>query len=131
MGVESLPLEAMIGPAIVIDAPSRLIGGADVEALAESTPPRVLFRGSPVLSREAATAMAQNGILLVGTDGISIDPIGDPGLPAHRVLLEAGVVVLEGLDLSGAPAGAYDLFAMPLLIPGADGAPARAALRSR
>ena len=48
-----------------------------------------------------------------------------PGLVA---LLEAGVVILEGLDLREIEPGGYELICLPLRIPGADGAPARAAL---
>ena len=75
--------------------------------------------------------MVRRGVLLVGTDGLSIDSVGDDALPAHHVLLRARVVILEGLDLSHAPPGRYHLIALPLLIPGADGAPARAVLERR
>jgi arylformamidase len=68
------------------------------------------------------------GVRLVGIDYLSIAPSGDPA-PTHRVLLEGGVVVVEGLDLRSAPAGRYDLICLPLRLEGADGAPARALLR--
>ena len=54
---------------------------------------------------------------------------GERGFPVHRRLLGHGVVVLEGLDLAGVEPGPYELVALPLLIPGSDGAPARAMLR--
>jgi arylformamidase len=48
----------------------------------------------------------------------------------HRVLLGAGVVVVEGLDLRAVPPGDYELYCLPLKLVGSDGAPARAVLIS-
>ena len=50
---------------------------------------------------------------------------------AHHALLEAGVVIVEGLDLSEADPGEYDMACLPLRIVGADGSPARVVLRKR
>jgi arylformamidase len=44
------------------------------------------------------------------------------------VLLKAGVVVVEGLNLSNVNRGFYDQYCLPLKIAGCDGAPARAIL---
>ena len=127
-GVESLPLAALIGPALLVDAARSTVRASEMRALPPSCE-RILIRGEATLWPEAARALAERGILLVGTDALSVDPIGSADMPAHRVLLEAGVVLLENLDLSTAPPGAYDLIALPLLVPGADGAPARVVLR--
>jgi arylformamidase len=67
-------------------------------------------------------------VRLVGIDYLSIAPKADPG-PTHVALLQAGVVILEGLDLRSVDPGEYELVCLPLLIPGSDGAPARALLR--
>lgn len=128
-GVESVPLHALIGPALVVEASAPRVLPRHVRALPASAPPRILFRGAPVLSAEAARALVLRGILLVGTDGLSLDAVEDAALPAHVVLLQAGVAILECLDLSAAGPGRWELLALPLLIPGADGAPARAVLR--
>ena len=129
-GVETLPLASLIGPCLVVDAAGSTVRASEMKALPPSCE-RVLLRGEATLWPEAAAALAQRGILLVGTDALSVDPIGSAGMPAHRVLLDGGVVLLENLDLSAAPPGDYDLIALPLLVPGADGAPARAILRPR
>ena len=50
--------------------------------------------------------------------------------PVHHTLLGAGVVIIEGLNLSAVTAGDYELIALPLKLKGADGAPARVVLRS-
>ncbi|MDO8486049.1 MAG: hypothetical protein Q7S35_13995, partial [Candidatus Limnocylindrales bacterium] len=64
-----------------------------------------------------------------GADYLSIAPFDEP-TPTHVALLEAGVVIVEGLDLRGVEPGAYELICLPLLIPGSDGGPARAAIRA-
>ena len=128
-GVESLPLDALIGPVVVIDAPPRLGDWLDIPARPKGRPARILFKGEPVISAACARDLVRRGVRLVGTDGLSIDAMNETRLPAHRVFLKAGVVILEGLDLSRVTAGRYELIALPLLIPGSDGAPARAVLR--
>jgi arylformamidase len=45
------------------------------------------------------------------------------------VLLGAGVIVIEGLNLSEVEAGQYEMYCLPLRIAGADGAPARVVLK--
>ena len=129
-GVESLPLAALIGPALVVQAAGSTVRASEMAALPASCE-RILLRGEAALWPEAARELADRGVVLVGTDGLSVDPIGSDDMPAHRILLEAGIVLLENLDLSTAPPGSYELIALPLLIPGADGAPVRAVLRPR
>lgn len=65
---------------------------------------------------------------LVGIDYLSIDRYGDEDYPAHRALLEANVLILEGADLADVAPGPYTLVALPLKIAGADGSPVRAIL---
>ena len=79
------------------------------------------------INAAGASWLVRRGIKLVGVDYLSVAPFDEPA-PTHRILLEAGVVLLEGLDLSAVPAGAYDLYCLPLKIIGAEGAPARAIL---
>jgi len=83
------------------------------------------------ISRDAATYVAQAGLKLVGFDYISVDRYGSADFPAHHALLEAGVVIVEGLDLSEVEPGEYDMTCLPLRVAGGDGAPARVILRSR
>ncbi len=79
------------------------------------------------LQADAAEWCVERGILLVGIDYLSIAPY-DEGVPTHRILLEAGVVIVEGLNLSAVPAGRYSLCCLPLNLVGSDGAPARVIL---
>lgn len=66
---------------------------------------------------------------LVGIDYLSIEHHENPGSPVHHLLLEAGVLVAEGVHLLEIPPGEYEIFCLPLKIKGADGAPARILLR--
>jgi arylformamidase len=79
------------------------------------------------LTPDAAKYLVESGIGLVGIDYLSIDP--PECSDAHLILLEAGVVILETIDLSGVESGRYELLCLPLKIEGSDGAPARALLR--
>ena len=79
--------------------------------------------GFAQLDGEAARLLVERGVRLVGVDYLSV---GDED--AHRVLLGAGVVPVEALDLRGVEPGAYELVCLPLRVVGADGAPARAVL---
>jgi arylformamidase len=134
---ETLPLDVLVGPARVLDltAAKRLDAAAfEGVELAE----RVLLKttNSELWAREtfaedalqldgaAAQVLVDGGVRLVGIDYLSI---GDPD--AHRVLLGAGVVPVEGLDLRGVEPGDYDLICAPLKLVGSDGAPARVLLR--
>lgn len=143
-GVESLRLDALIGDVAVVDATS-ITGDIDEATLRtlDITPGvmRVIFKtpNSQLWSRDAfspdffgltedaARALVGLGIWLVGIDYLSIAPKGNPA-PTHIALLEAGVVIVEGLDLRDIDPGIYRLLCLPLLIAGSDGAPARALL---
>lgn len=81
------------------------------------------------LSAEAAGLLAKRRVRLVGIDYLSVGGFKRDGGLVHRLLLEAGVWIVEGLDLSGVEPGKYDLVCLPIKISGGDGAPARAMLR--
>jgi arylformamidase len=143
-GVEAVSLETLIGPAWVADA-TNVAGHIDAAALEGVDIPdgatRVLFKTSNsalweaptfvedyvAVTPDAAAELVQRGIRLVGVDYLSIAPFGDPA-PTHEVLLRADVVIVEALDLRAAGPGWWTLLCLPLLIPGADGAPVRALL---
>jgi arylformamidase len=142
--VEGIALEILIGPARVIEIPAA--GDIDAEVLRKdaSLPCRRLLLktrnsrrpladrfapGYAALTAEAARLLAESGLGLLGLDGPSADPDHATAYPAHRTLLQAGVVILEGLDLAAVPSGEYELICLPLRLAGADGAPARVLLR--
>ncbi|MGA9753087.1 MAG: cyclase family protein [Acidobacteriota bacterium] len=83
--------------------------------------------GFPCLEPEAARWLAASGLSGVGVDGPSFDPVGSEGLPTHRILLEAGKLLVEnlaGVDLL--PASPFLFVCLPLPLARAEGAPVRA-----
>ncbi|HET8576639.1 MAG TPA: cyclase family protein, partial [Methylomirabilota bacterium] len=86
-------------------------------------------RDFTALDLEGARYLVERGVRLIGIDYLSIEQFNSPGHPVHRHLLGAGVVILEGLDLSCVTPGAYELVCLPLPVRGIDGAPCRAMLR--
>ncbi|RPI87485.1 MAG: cyclase family protein [Chloroflexi bacterium] len=79
------------------------------------------------LSADAADFLVKRGVKLVGVDYLSVAPFHST-IPTHEILLKAGVIVVEGLNLSQVAPGRYTLYCLPLKLIGADGAPARAIL---
>jgi arylformamidase len=79
------------------------------------------------LSPDGAQFLVERGVKLVGVDYLSVAPYADP-IPTHEILLKAGVVIIEGLNLSEVSQGRYSLYCLPLKLAGSDGAPARAIL---
>lgn len=84
---------------------------------------RLLLKGYTEVSVEAAQFIAESCIDLLGIESQSVGS-GD----THRMLLGAGMTLVEGLDLSEIEEGEYVLAALPLKIEGAEGAPCRAIL---
>ena len=80
------------------------------------------------LEPEAAGYLAALGAPLVGLDYYSVDPFETADYPAHRALLGAGVLILEGINLARVPAGNYTLLCLPLKLPGLEASPVRAVL---
>jgi arylformamidase len=144
--VDQLPLEILVGKARVVELHTReRIDRADLEALDLRDDLRLLFKTRMsgqlrqpefqetfvYLTPEAAAHLVQSGIKLVGIDSLSVEKFGSRDHAAHHALLQAGVVIVEGLDLSDVGPGEYEMVCLPLLVEGADGAPARVILRTR
>jgi len=89
---------------------------------------RDFHRDYTYLAPDGAAYLVSLGVRLVGVDYLSVEQFHSGHHRTHRALLERGVVIVEGLDLSVPAAGPYELCVLPLLIPDLDGAPARAVL---
>lgn len=145
--VISLPIDALIGEARVIEVPEtvRAVGPEHVTDAMLKGAERVLFktRNSSFWAEEgfredftfitpdAARALVAARVRLVGIDYLSVEVFKSASHDTHKVLLADDVIILEGLDLSGIAPGLYELLCLPLkLADGAgDAAPARAVLR--
>jgi arylformamidase len=145
-GVDALPLDQLLGEARVVDVgEASSIGAAELRTIDPRAGERLLFktrnsaRGWKTdrflpdfvyLSREGAALLAERRVRTVGIDYLSIAGMHE-GVPTHRALLEQGICIIEGLDLSPVEPGSYELVCLPLRLAGADGAPARVLLRAR
>jgi arylformamidase len=143
--VDTLDLEVLVGPAVVVRPPDVDLLTADVLEQIEIPigTKRILFqtRNSDLWSKnhaqfdesfvaireDGARWLIDRGMRLVGIDYLSVAPYSNTG-PTHRLLLAAGIVLLEGLDLSAVQPGPYQLVCLPLSLTGIEGAPARAIL---
>lgn len=129
--IEQCRLEAFIGPCTVVSVKPGIITGEEAENLLPDGCERLLIKssGRSFLMDSAAEFLAQSGLCLIGTDSMSVGCEGNE-LKPHRAFLRENVCILEGLDLSEVKPGDYYLFAPPVKISGAEGAPARAVLIS-
>jgi arylformamidase len=85
------------------------------------------FEGFPVLSEDAARMVCGLGLKGIGLDSISADAVGAVGLPVHRILLGAGLVIVENLaNLEAVDARVFTFACLPLNLPDCDGSPVRA-----
>lgn len=129
--VDRLPLEKLVGPVRVLD-------GED-DALNVAPGDRLLFRSGwsahwerddyfarfPTLPGALVERIAGAPAALVGLETPSLHPDAEEDARRHRLLLEAGVVILENLvGLEALPENVY-LIALPLPLVGADGTPCR------
>jgi arylformamidase len=146
MTVDEIPLALLIGHCLVVDltAHDGEIDAGLLRKLPLKGERRLLFhtRNSSLweqpgfvgeftaLTPAAATCLVELGVQLVGIDYLSVEHTRTQG-EVHRILLEAGVVILEGLNLAGVERGEYELICLPLKISGGEGAPCRAVLRGR
>ncbi len=143
--LEDIGLAPFVGPAFVADVPD--VARIDAETLGALGLPdgttRLLlrtrnsteerYRGGPfdqdyaALTLDAAQWVVDHGLVLVGIDYASVQRFEDSP-ETHRVILGAGVAILEGLDLREAAPGPHLLVCLPIRLTGAEGAPARAIL---
>lgn len=74
---------------------------------------------------DAAEALLEKKVRVVGIDYMSVDAYEAKDLPVHHILLSNDVLIVENIELRGIDPGRCKLFIMPLNIPGMDGLPAR------
>jgi arylformamidase len=140
--IDQLPPELFIGLARVFDARGHDPITRDVfMGLDAAATPRVLIRTNtcddkstfpahiPTLAPGVPAWLGKQGVKLIGLDVPSVDQVDSKTLPIHHALDDAGLVILENLDLREAAPGIYELIVLPLKIAGGDGSPCRAVLR--
>ncbi|HUR34763.1 MAG TPA: cyclase family protein [Vicinamibacterales bacterium] len=143
-GVDSLPLEMLCGRTRVIELTTRKgITAEDLSGFDLTEDVRLLLKthnsrlwGTPEfhpdfigVTEGGARFLVDRGVKVLGVDYLSVEQYKTPGAPTHHVLLGAGTIVIEGLNLRDVEPGTYEMFCLPLAVVGADGAPARVILR--
>jgi len=145
--VDQLPLSTLIGSAYVLEVypKEKTITATDLASLGLpftaqrlliKTDNSYLWEGELLhferdfihLGLDAARWIVKRGIKLIGVDYLSVDSFDSGDKVVHHTLLGAGVVIIEGLNLSRVAQGVYQLYCLPLKILGSDGAPARVVL---
>lgn len=146
--VDQLSLNTLIGSAYVLEVHptrERAIAATDlgnlglpstVQRLLIKTDNSSLWEGKLLeferdfihLGHDAARWIVKRGIKLIGVDYLSVDGFDSGDNAIHRTLLEAGVVIIEGLNLSHVAQGVYQLCCLPLKVVDSEGAPARVVL---
>ncbi len=129
--VEKLPLEKFIGNAYVASFSGEISRKDALDIMRKASlacaDKRILIKGKATVTLDAARAFAEAGVVLVGNESQTVGPENSPA-EVHLYLLEKEIVLLEGVRLSEVCDGAYFLFAAPINLSGADGAPCRAVL---
>jgi arylformamidase len=102
---------------------SRLILGTHTGTHVDA-PRQFIDDGSTVDARH----LVDQGVKVIGVDYLSAEQYKNAGAGAHWALLSQGAVIIEGLNLSGAEPGMYEMYCLPLRVAGGDGGPARVIL---
>ncbi len=143
--IDAFPLSVGIGPAKVISVPDvKNVGKAELAAKGIQKGDRILLRTKnsnkrwdrsdfqpdfAALSASGAEFLAEAGIVLIGVDYLSVGAFEGDGAQTHRILLGAGIWIVEGLNLREVAEGRYNMICLPINIAGSDGAPARVVLQ--
>lgn len=135
--IDQVPLGTLMGPCVLVDirgGPGEELTDARARALVGA--PRVVVRTGfgedgefrphgRLLTPAAAELLVERGLVLIGTDRLSVDGSEGRDFTLHYSFLGRGCVIVEGLDLKQVAAGPYELCALPLLVVGAEASPAR------
>jgi len=142
--IDRIPLERCVGPARIVDLRDLAAGNEIRRDHIErrlNAPLRAhaavlhtgwskywgapgYFTGHPCLTADAAQFLVDCGVQLVGVDMPSVDRAP---YPAHKILLGAGVPIVENLtNLDAIGADLFQFVVLPLKLAGRDGSPVRA-----
>lgn len=127
--IDGMPLDAFIGPCTVLEVPKGVITGEYVDRFFPKKCKRLLIKGGgrAFFMDSSAEELASRGLLLIGTDSLSVGCKGNETAP-HKAFLQGGTAILENLNLTDVKSGEYFLFAPPVLYDGLEAAPVRAVL---
>ncbi|MBI4832363.1 MAG: cyclase family protein [Candidatus Lindowbacteria bacterium] len=141
--IDEIPMNILVGRAVVVEITDPIeISRQALIAAPLKGERRVLFKTSNsnlwkendfqkqfvYMAEDAAKHLVEIGVKLIGIDYLSVGRFGSTTFATHLTLLDAGIVVVEGLNLAGIEPGNYELVCLPLRIAKGDGSPCRAVL---
>ncbi|MGZ6230014.1 MAG: cyclase family protein [Syntrophales bacterium] len=146
-GVDQLLFDSLMGPARVIEIADadtireeditdyRIKKGERILLRTQNSIKKILYRDVftedfVYLEKSAAEFLVSRGIKTLGVDYLSVGGYKKNGPDVHRLLLGAGILIIEGLDLSETTPGLYNMICLPMKILDSDGAPARVILKT-
>ena len=141
--LDQIPIERWLGPARVLAVEAPQVGAEELAGVDLQGIDKLLFKTANAgklhepefdtdfvaLTPSGARLLVERGVRLVGIDYLGIEAYSSEDFATHHILLGAGVLIIEGLDLARVPPGDYELLCLPLAIERGDGAPARVVLR--
>lgn len=143
--LDLMPITTTVGNARVVEIQdTECIKPAELQTLNLKPQERILFKTQNssgnrqndtftekyvYISPKAAQYLVKSKVQCIGIDALSVDDFHNHACEAHRILLNAGIWIIEGLNLEKVKPGSYELICLPLKIIGSDSAPARAVIR--
>lgn len=146
--IDEMSLDRLIGDCVVIDMTtcaeritrdcllaheSEIVEGAIVLFRTTNSDLSPTDKFNPhfvYLEASGAVYLAEKKVKAVGIDYLGIEH-SQPGHPTHETLLNADIVVVEGLRLRHVQPGNYFFVCLPLNMIGTEAAPARAVLMTK
>ena len=145
-GVDQISIDSLIGPARIIEiTDAATIKEKELAGHGIKKGERILLRTRNSISKilyndafaedfvymekDAVEFLVTRGIKTLGVDYLSVGGYKKDGPDVHRMLLGAGILIIEGLDLTEALPGSYYMICLPMKILDSDGAPARAIVK--
>lgn len=128
--IDQMPLNKFVGYCYVVEVAENInkeVVNKIFSKINDTDISKILIKGKGVLTIDSAQAIKDMNIDLIGTEHLSFGTSSDEKA-IHKILLEAEIILLEGLNLNNINDGKYFLNAAPLNLKGLEGAPCRAIL---
>ena len=140
--IDTLPIDLFVGEVAIFDATAGwsadLLSSIDWSRIErvffKTTTERAPMTFSPqyeAVPLLIVEALRERGVRVIGTDAPSVDAFDAHDLPVHHACKEAGMYIIENLQLQRVTQGVYDFIGLPLAIQGGDASPIRAIIKPK
>jgi arylformamidase len=147
-GVDRIAIDSLIGPTRIIEIADadtikeKELAGHEIKKCerillrTRNSINKILYKNTftedfVYMETGAAKFLVSRGIKTIGVDYLSVGGYKKNGPDVHRTLLGAGILIIEGLDLTETLPGLYDMICLPIKVLDSDGAPARVIVKAR